>query len=228
MTLGVGLLLAGMLDRDGHKIVMTRVTDAYVPLSERIAVFERSKPDCIISIHANASGDKSTPRGQLGHGHETWYQQGDLSSEAFANEVNDAIARWFGPADLTNRGIKAGSPATRTNWYTFQARQPADILVELGFVTSPSDVQLLGSDKWPSWAYALNEGIAGYLRQVDRPSPVFRPAGSLQELKGLFEWAWQGIFEKVTNDPAFPQLASETRGFIEYSRRVVERARGNE
>ena len=56
LTLDVALRLEKLLAKEsGVEVVLTRRTDAYVPLEERTAMANRSGADLFLSIHANAS-----------------------------------------------------------------------------------------------------------------------------------------------------------------------------
>src|SRR3990167_7350961 len=144
ITLGVALELRDILELEGYQIIMTRESDIGVPLGARQQFGPAA--DFFLSIHVNAGG---------GTGHETWFQQGDPTSRAFAEPVNRALTVQF-PA-LRDRGLKEGSAATRTNWYTFTSRK-ADALVELAFIDT-ADFELLKPPMWSAWAHTLADGI---------------------------------------------------------------------
>jgi len=58
MTLISAKACAYALERCGQKVVLTRLTDAYVSIGERVALANQSKADAVISIHYNAGGGK--------------------------------------------------------------------------------------------------------------------------------------------------------------------------
>ena len=68
-------------------------------------------------------------------GSEVWYQDGDESSRAFAAALEKGISDM---ELVPNRGLKVGSAATRTNWYTF-SQLANDALLELAFLDHESD-----------------------------------------------------------------------------------------
>lgn len=165
-TLGIAVETASRLTSLGHEVRLTRWADIDVSLDDRIAMFNSRDWDAVVSIHANASGTSGTSRADLGRGHETWWDAGDDSSREFAQVVNDRIDADWGASGLTNRGIKMGSPATRASWYAFQGPdQPADILIEMAFVTHPDDAILLAREFYGDWGATLSNGIDDYLRR---------------------------------------------------------------
>lgn len=54
VTLDVSHRLAKLLKANGVQVVMTRRTDIYVELDDRIAISNRSCPDLFVSVHANS------------------------------------------------------------------------------------------------------------------------------------------------------------------------------
>ena len=65
LVLDVALRLEKLLaEQPGVEVVLTRRTDAYVPLEERTAIANRAQADLFLSIHANASRSRSGARGR--------------------------------------------------------------------------------------------------------------------------------------------------------------------
>lgn len=63
VTLAAALALQARLERGGkYKVVMTRSTDVYVPLENRVQIARRAGADLFISLHADA-GAETTTRG---------------------------------------------------------------------------------------------------------------------------------------------------------------------
>ena len=59
VTLAVARLVAGELRARGVDVVLTRQRDEFLTLRERVRRANAAKPDCFISLHANAAGDRS-------------------------------------------------------------------------------------------------------------------------------------------------------------------------
>ena len=59
VTLAVARDLAGELRARGFEVLLTRTHDEYLTLRERVRLANAAEPDCFVSLHANASGDRA-------------------------------------------------------------------------------------------------------------------------------------------------------------------------
>src|SRR5438270_1222604 len=59
VTLAVARLLAEELRARGFEVVLTRGRDEFLTLRERVRRANAAAPDCFVSLHANASGDRA-------------------------------------------------------------------------------------------------------------------------------------------------------------------------
>src|SRR5438270_1947456 len=83
VTLAVARALADELRARGFAVVMTRERDEYLTLRERVRRANAGEPDCFVSLHTNASGDRSR------RGVETWV----LARDAAEIEARRAASR---------------------------------------------------------------------------------------------------------------------------------------
>jgi N-acetylmuramoyl-L-alanine amidase len=89
VALAVARNLAARLRARGLKVVMTRDSDARVPLEERTAIANDAHGDLFVSIHANASSDAEI------HGTETYFlalEASDSGAAGVAQRENSAFA----------------------------------------------------------------------------------------------------------------------------------------
>ena len=149
VTVQVARLAAVSLREHGYTVLLTRDADVDVPLHARTGLALAEQVDAMVSIHANAGG---------GSGCEVWYQAGDDASRAFASALEKGIA----DQDLVpSRGLKAGSAATRTNWYTF-SDLAHDALLELAFLDHEQDALQLAQHP-ERFAQGIVAGVCAYL-----------------------------------------------------------------
>ena len=153
VTLAVAQRAAAALRELGYTVLLARETDVDVPLHARTGLALAEQVDAFISIHANAGG---------GTGCEVWYQEGDDSSRALAAALEKGVCEMN---LVPNRGLKVGSPATRTNWYTF-SQLSNDVLLELAFLDHEDDAQQLQQHP-DRFAQGIVNGIVAHLPLED-------------------------------------------------------------
>jgi N-acetylmuramoyl-L-alanine amidase len=124
MTLDVGLRLRAVLQNSGYRVAMTRDSDVFVPLGNRIGIANSYRDAIFVCIHFNSA----TRRGA--NGVETYFYNRD--SLALASAIHYFVAR---AAPTPNRGVR------RRGYYVLRrARVPA-VLVECGFLTNPTEAE---------------------------------------------------------------------------------------
>ena len=128
-NLDIALRLKNKLEANGFLVVMTRTSDVYYSLDDRVNMANSCGADIFISIHNNAVFS------EYAHGTETyWNPNGVSGSSQFASLVQSNILQQIGRA---NRGVKTAN--FRVIKYT---AMPA-ALVECAFVSNPTENNLL-------------------------------------------------------------------------------------
>jgi len=119
LNLKVAQHLEGLLKKRGIRTVMTRRSDVFVSLGARAAVSNRYRSAVFVSIHFNASTNRSIK------GAETFYwgNTGRIIAGAIQRRLPSRVK-------TTNRGIKR-----RGFTVLVQTRCPA-VLVECGFISN--------------------------------------------------------------------------------------------
>ncbi len=200
VNLGVALKLERLLsERLSARITLTRRDDTFLSLRERVAVARRVKADLFISVHANSSASRN--RHQLS-GTEVYFFSSPSDEDArLAERMEggpfDPAAEGIDPVlwdlmlagnvveshrlaamimkempgftGLPSRGVK--SARFYVMYYGVMSNIPS-ILVELGFMSNPTEEAKL---KNPAWQQKAAEGIAvaleGYLADLERRYP---------------------------------------------------------
>jgi len=166
----------------GWDVILTRDSDVFIPLEERIAIANAKKADLFISIHANASRRKEAK------GVETYFL--NLSSNSNAIEVaarenavslknisdlqkilnelllNSKINESSRLAGAVQKNLVETLNVTFTEtkdlgvkpgpFYVLIGAKMPSILVEISFITNPHEETLLKSDDYRE---KINEGI---------------------------------------------------------------------
>jgi len=160
MTLDVALRLRKKLLEAGYRVVMTRDSDVFVPLPERVAIANSNHNAIFICIHFNSA----TRAGASGV--ETYYYRRDAMALA-ANIHRNVIAG----APSENRGIR------RRGYYVLRKTTIPGVLVECGFLTNPAEGQLALTTAYrDKLAEEVTRGILGKPALVERaPASHYYP-----------------------------------------------------
>jgi N-acetylmuramoyl-L-alanine amidase len=165
ITLAAALSLRARLERTGrYKVVMTRSTDVFVPLDDRVRIARHAGADLFIALHADSAGADSGP-----HGASVY-----TLSDHGETRVGEVLGRdeWFTHAgarndpgvggillDLTQRSTKnrsaifAGLLVDRLSdriellprshrdagYFVLLAPDVPAVLLEMGFISNPDD-----------------------------------------------------------------------------------------
>src|SRR5438270_4158509 len=121
-NLDVAKRLSRKLRESQLKIVMTRSSDVFIPLEERVAIENAQKNSIFVSVHFNDSRRRGI------RGFETYYHSG--SSVALANRIQ---AKLMTMPRSANRGVH------RANFRVLRLAKYPAVLVECGFLSNPRE-----------------------------------------------------------------------------------------
>ncbi|HMD85932.1 MAG TPA: N-acetylmuramoyl-L-alanine amidase [Terriglobia bacterium] len=204
VVLDVGLKLKKLLEQNtGCEVVMTRSDDTFIPLEERTAIANEKSADVFVSIHANASRDMSA-RGietyylnfttspdalevaarENATSQEAVHQLQDLikkiamtekieESQDFARQVQREVYTRVTKVS----GAQRDRGTKKAPFVVLIGANMPSVLAEISFLTNPHDERLLKrSDYREKIAYALYEGILGYVKNLGEVRTVQRVA----------------------------------------------------
>lgn len=168
VTLDVAWRLAARLLDVGARVGLTRDGDVYVDLYERARVANAWGADLFVSIHFNASTNRSVS------GIETYYHPNKPDSRPLAEAIQrELVAALGGP----NRGVKTANFAVLR-----ETAMPA-VLVEANFISNPDVEAKLRTEEYRQRiADAIARGIQAYWASLSpapsaTSSPSSQPAG---------------------------------------------------
>ena len=137
-----------------YNVRLTRSTDVYLTLDQRVAVAKSLRGDLFVSMHVNAAGSSSAK------GVETFYSSQSAHSarsRVLASNIQSNLAGKM--SGMSNRGVKTA------NYYVITYNTMPSALVELGFISSPTDLTYLRSNtSRQQMAEGVAEGIAKYVQ----------------------------------------------------------------
>lgn len=153
LTLDVAQRLRSVLQSAGYRVIMTRASDIFVPLGQRVAIANSYRNATFISIHFN-----SAPR-ESANGIETYYYRGDSVSLA-TNIHRNVVA--ISPSE--NRGIR------RRGYFVLRRTAIRSVLVECGFLTNSTEGRYaLDPGYRQRLAEAIGRGIQGQRAPLTKP-----------------------------------------------------------
>ncbi|CAN5496400.1 hypothetical protein BH18VER1_BH18VER1_15910 [soil metagenome] len=153
LTLDVARRLRTVLQARGYRVVMTRDSDVFIPLGQRVRIANAQRNATLVSVHFNSASRAGA------NGIETYYYRSNSASLA-ANIHRHVVAG----APSENRGIR------RRAYYVLRHASIPGVLVECGFLTNASEASYALS---ASYRQKLAEEIAKGIQRI--PPPKNRP-----------------------------------------------------
>ncbi|WP_179134081.1 N-acetylmuramoyl-L-alanine amidase [Halobacillus massiliensis] len=134
------------LQAAGAEVTMTRDSDVYLPLENRVAVSHSSDSDAFISFHYNAS----TSSDVKGIG-SYYYKEADA---LLAQQIQNELAS---QTDRQNDGVRYG------DFHVLRENKKPSALLELGFLSNPEEGALVETDAYQNQvSEAVTNGIINY------------------------------------------------------------------
>lgn len=163
VNLAVALKAKELLQKAGAKVFLTRETDidVYGPaataveeLKSRTTIAHTQKADIFISIHSNASVNRTVS------GTSTYFYQKTPYDALLAQSIQNELVQAGG---LTDRRIHAA------NFYVVKRTMMPAALLELAFISNKDDEKLLGSPKFQEkMAQGIVRGIDKFFTQASK------------------------------------------------------------
>jgi len=132
INLNNALHLKSVLEKLGADVLMTRTTDVYVSLSDRLTASRDAKPDMFLSLHANSMAE-NVDISRI-EGFSVHYK------EALAKPLSQALCNGAAAAGRVDRGIRWA------NFYVVRGTWAPSMLIEAGFVPNPTEFEMLTDD----------------------------------------------------------------------------------
>lgn len=149
-------LVRKYLDQLGYHVVMTRTTDAFIPLPKRVEIAQQASCAAFVSIHFNSS------RNETAHGIEVFFspsKEEKARSQASKKLAESVLSRLIRRTSAQSRGVKTG------NFYVIRETSMPAVLVEGGFLSNPVErSQLKTQDYQEKIARGIADGIDQYFK----------------------------------------------------------------
>ncbi len=153
MTLDVAQRLQKRLRQAGYRVVMTRDSDVFISLGERVRIASRYRDAILVSVHFNSAARVGA------NGVETYYYSNN--SAQLAADIHRHVVS---STSTENRGIR------RRGYFVLRRSSVPAVLVECGFLTNPTESRMaLDSSYRQRLADRIADGVMG------KPTPPNRP-----------------------------------------------------
>lgn len=153
VNLAVANQVTELLKRAGVAVSLDRTTDAYVSLSDRVAMADASGSDLFVGLYCNASRDPSI------RGVTSYYYHDN--ARAFARYLQDQVAAATGLADDGIMKYDLYVIKNTTNRMT-------DVLIEYGYISNPTEEQMLARDDFQRRiATSIADAILSYYLKTE-------------------------------------------------------------
>ncbi|WP_019243149.1 MULTISPECIES: N-acetylmuramoyl-L-alanine amidase [Bacillus] len=157
VVLQTSLLVQKLLDKTPFNVKLTRDTDVFIELSDRVSFAKKNNGNTFVSIHANSATNESAT------GAETYYYSASRAtnpnvadSKLLASSIQE---RLYVAMDMKDRKTKIG------NLHVLRENTMPAALVELGFISNKSDNAKLASPTYrQKAANAVYLGILDYYK----------------------------------------------------------------
>lgn len=163
VTLRISMEVKKLLEASGAKVIMTRTTDVEVSpkkenasdieeLQARCDVANKAKADVFVCIHMDSFSSREA-RGTTGY----YYAKGTASSRRLASLIQSSVVRYL---NTQSRGTKS------CNFYVVRKTNMPATLVEIAFLSNPSEEKLLTSAAGvQKAAQGVADGIAEFFKK---------------------------------------------------------------
>lgn len=171
VNLDIALMVRDELESRGYDVVMTRSTDKYLSLQDRIAIADSVMPDILVSIHANSYHSPHVAGTIVLYYDSRYPQRRYPASEAMirlspeSRKLAQSLLEGATQAAGTiNRGLLESAA------YMVRKGSVPSALIETAFLSNVDDEQLLRDPEFrKNMAIGIANGIANYL-----PLPIHK------------------------------------------------------
>lgn len=148
LTIRTARLLYNKLKTSGANVILTRNSDTYISLPERVSIARFYQADAFVSLHYDANGNRSV-RGVTGYYYHSY--QKTLAEYLYSSTISQT--------KLRDRGVRFG------DYHVIRENSQNAALMELGYLSNPEEEMTLNSDQFQeNVATGLYNGLARYFK----------------------------------------------------------------
>lgn len=133
VALAYALAIGAELARRGLGVLYTRETDRYLELAARAQITNDRGATLFISVHCNASTSEGP------HGFQVFHATGSTAGRMLASTIYAAAVRVAGESRWSGTFPDESPQCGGRRLYVLRATRMAAVLLELGFLTHPTE-----------------------------------------------------------------------------------------
>ena len=154
INFAMALKLKEKLQKAGAIVIMTRVNDSAIGLTERVLSAQKNNVDIFLSIHNNALPDSAARSERIGA--STYYY--NIHSHELAEKIQER---------LVNELKMKDDKVRRESFAVIRNTQSIAVLIEVGYLIKPEDnIKLIDSKFQHKAAQAILHGLENYLNEL--------------------------------------------------------------
>lgn len=159
-TLELSLLIRDYLEEQGVSVIMTRTTDTYISLNDRVYYANSNDADILLSVHRNLYEGKERV-----YGIEAWIHSNEPKN---AVSLSDYILDRLSEVEGTHiRGRRSGTAEDEdVNYIINRDSQMASLILEMGYISDKGDNELL-LNHMEDYAEAIGLGIMDFMENYN-------------------------------------------------------------
>lgn len=138
IALTISLMEKTIFENYGHKVILTRNKDEYVPIEKRIQISNENKSDILISNHVNCGNAR---------GVEVYHSFYDNKGKILAKNISSDLTK----VGFIDRGPKSRKGIVGDYNMIIRESKAIAVMIELGFIDNCYDLELLKDE------YILNK-----------------------------------------------------------------------
>lgn len=156
LCLQTARLVRKYLEQLGYRVIMTRTTDAFVPLPRRVEIAAQGTSSVFVSIHYNSAQSKAAQGVEIFFFDAKDDRARTVASKRLAEAILPEVIR---RTNASSRGVKKG------NYYVLRENSVPAIIIEGGFISNPEECPLLKSLTYQDLiARGIADGIDHYFK----------------------------------------------------------------
>lgn len=156
LCLQTSRLVKKYLDQLGYRVIMTRSTDVFVPLSRRVEMADQVGATLFVSVHYNSAPSPEAKGIEIFYSESKEQKVRSAASKKLAQTI---LSKVIQRTSAHSRGVK------KRNFFVIRETSMPAVLIEGGFISNPEERSYLKDHEYiDKIARGIADGIDQYYR----------------------------------------------------------------